>query len=134
MTLRPNSPATWPLAHKSPPSPAPPVPPITGSSDPRTAPHLKLNNPALTNLGPFKNLDAGAIVGLLQGFANRLGSLPASSVLSLPLPLTKGKTLGDLIPLGDIASNALIYDKLGDTEAHKTRLVDKDGNPQFSSA
>ncbi|HEV8604724.1 MAG TPA: calcium-binding protein [Tepidisphaeraceae bacterium] len=103
---------------------------IGGSSDPRTAPRLKLNADALSNLGPFKNLDSGAVVGLLKAFADRLGALPASSVLSLPLPLTKGKTLGDMLPLGSLASNALIYDQLNKA----TRLVDKDGNPQFISA
>ncbi|HEV8379144.1 MAG TPA: hypothetical protein VGP99_09870, partial [Tepidisphaeraceae bacterium] len=107
---------------------------IPGSSDPRTAPKLKLNGAALTNLGPFKNLDAGAVVGLLKGFADRLGKLPASSVLSLPLPLTQGKTLGDMLPLADFASNALIYDQLAANSSDKTRLVDKDGNPQFTSA
>src|SRR5207248_177758 len=108
----------------------PQVSAISGSSDPRTAPRLKLNNDALSNLAPFKNLDAGAIVGLLKGFADKLGSLPASSVLNLPLPLTKGKTLGDMLPLGDFTDNALVYDALNKA----TRLVDKDGNPQFTSA
>jgi Ca2+-binding RTX toxin-like protein len=51
-------------------------------------------------------------------------------VLSLPLPLTKGKTLGELLPLGELSANKLVFDALNDA----TRLVDKDGNPQFTSA
>src|SRR2546421_3295133 len=102
---------------------------IAGSSDPRTAPRLKLNGDALSNIGPFKNLNAGSVVGLLKAFTDRLGALPASSVLNLPLPLTKGKTLGDLLPLGTLAANKLIFDSLNNA----TKLVDKDGNPQFTS-
>src|SRR5207253_1357257 len=64
----------------------PQVSAIANSGDPRTAPLVKLNASADTQLEPFKNVDPGAIVGLLKSFIDRLATLPASSVLSLPLP------------------------------------------------
>jgi hypothetical protein len=81
---------------------------IPGSGDHRTAPQVKLNDAAETQLEPYKNVSAGAVAGMLKSYAEKLGTLPASSVLNTNLPLATGTTLGDLIPIGKLINDHLI--------------------------
>jgi Ca2+-binding RTX toxin-like protein len=106
---------------------------IPGSSDHRTAPKLQFSDDAAARLAPYVNVNAGAVVGMLKAFANRMGNIPGSSILNTTIPLTTNTTLGDLIPLGDLLSDQLIFNSTQSPSA-AARLVDSNGNPRFTSA
>jgi hypothetical protein len=107
---------------------------IAGSGDKRAAPTVVLSTDAATRLEPYKNVTPGGVVAMLKSFAEKLGTIPASSVMNANLPLATGTTLGDLIPLGDIVSNHLVFDQTANPKSAGTKLVDSNGNPVFTSA
>lgn len=106
---------------------------IPGSGDHRTAPQVKFNDAAEKRLEPYKNVTAGGVAGMIKAYADKLGSLPASSVLNAKLPLVTGKSLGDLIPLGNLISSHLIFDNSATPSSAGTKLLDGNGNASFTS-
>jgi Ca2+-binding RTX toxin-like protein len=83
--------------------------PLTGSNDPRSAPPLTINSDFESNLLPFKNINAGSLLGMLDQFDGWLKGLSQSSVFSnVDIPFATDTTLANELDFSTTFETSLL--------------------------